>query len=72
MSKVVVISPYRSATQSTDLLLQQFGYKTIHYGGKVINGFALIDQSSEYVLEKMSAFTDLYEAFSDNPIQFKK
>ena len=67
MSKVVVISPYRTATQSTNQLLKSFGYKTIHYGGTVINGFELIGYPSEYVLEKMAVFADMYEAFSDNP-----
>lgn len=67
MSKVVVISPYRTATQSTDALLQSFGYKTLHYGGKVINGFQLIGYPPEYVLEKMAVFTDMFDAFSDNP-----
>lgn len=65
--KVVVISPYRSATQSTDALLKSLGYKTIHYGGRIINGFELIDYPSEYVIEKMTVFTDMYDAFSDNP-----
>lgn len=67
MSKVVVISPYRTATQSTNELLISMGYKTIHYGGTVINGFELIGYPPEYVLEKIAVFADMYEAFSDNP-----
>ena len=67
MSKVVVISPYRTATQSTDVLLQALGYKTLHYGGKVINTFALIGYPKDFVLEKMAVFTDMFDAFSDNP-----
>jgi hypothetical protein len=67
MSKVVVISPYRTATQSTNILLQQLGYKTLHYGGKAINNFILKGYSKDFVLEKMSVFTEMFDAFSDNP-----
>lgn len=58
--KVVVLSPYRSATQSTDKLLKSLGYKTIHYGG-----LATTDRSD--VLSKIKKISNKYDAFSDNP-----
>lgn len=58
--KVVVLSPYRSATQSTDKLLKNLGYKTIHFGGTVI-------KSKTNLINELKKISNRYDAFSDSP-----
>jgi hypothetical protein len=58
--KVVVLSAYRSATQSTDLLLKNLGYKTLHYGGDAI-------KARSNILDNTYKIISNYDAFSDNP-----
>lgn len=58
--KVVVVSPYRSATQSTDALLKNLGYKTLHYGGHAV-------KARSNILDRVYNIIPNYDAFSDNP-----
>lgn len=58
--KIVVLSPYRSATQSTDKFLKSLGYKTVHYGGHAI-------KARSNVLSEIQRVSYKYDAFSDNP-----
>jgi hypothetical protein len=62
--KVVVLSAYRSATQSTDLLLKNLGYKTIHYGGNMIRTRS---ESSDDIFNEIHKKIHKYDAFLDNP-----
>jgi len=58
--KVVVLSPYRSATQSTTTLLRKLGYKTVHFGGSII-------RSKINIIPELKKVSHKYEAFSDSP-----
>jgi hypothetical protein len=58
--KVVVLSAYRSATQSTDLLLKNLGYKTVHFGGSIV-------KSKNNIIDELKRVSHKYDAFSDSP-----
>ena len=64
--KVVVLSPYRSATQSTTRLLKNLGYNTVHFGLSIlrVKPGRISAQNAVQLLKKVS---HRYEAFSDNP-----
>jgi len=64
--KVVVLSPHRSATQSTGKLLKTLGYKTIHCGSSIIK-IKPEKMSSEKAINLLKKLSDVYDAFLDHP-----
>ncbi len=58
--KIVVLSPYRSATQSTDEFLKFLGYNTVHHG-------FYVTRDTNNLLFEIKKESHKYDAFSDSP-----
>jgi len=67
MSKVIVLSLFRSGTQSTQHFLEELGYKTAHWAGENIDQDSIQNFPEKEILEKLYSIENQFDAFCDTP-----
>lgn len=70
LSKIIVLSHNRTATQSTEKFLTDLGFKCAHWGGSFISIPDSETMSKDELFNKLISLTSEYDAFMDIPFNY--